>query len=159
MPHSATRPCQVQNRGLQFPNEIFNFISLWQQQYRGTWGPHRSLAQTDCNFLCTSIGHKSMRISSFITGHVIIHCFHFGASHQFLSCFFFAHTKRGSVLSLEKKEGGLVENMHPHSVLLKIKVYHITIRFDPSAIYSESIEPLYVSHSRFPTKKSWVVAY
>jgi hypothetical protein len=25
--------------------------------------------------------------------------------------------------------------------------------FNPSAIYSESIEPLYVLHSQFPTKK------
>ena len=29
----------------------------------------------------------------------------------------------------------------------------------PSAIYSCSIEPLLLLHSRFPTKKSWVVAY
>ena len=31
--------------------------------------------------------------------------------------------------------------------------------FFPSAIYSESIEPLCVLHSRFPNKKLWVVAY
>ena len=35
----------------------------------------------------------------------------------------------------------------------------ILLAYTPSAIYSESIEPLYVLHSRFPTKKSWVVAY
>jgi hypothetical protein len=35
----------------------------------------------------------------------------------------------------------------------------IQLTFNPSAIYSESIEPLYVLHSRFPTKQSWVVAY
>ena len=29
----------------------------------------------------------------------------------------------------------------------------------PSSIYSWFLKPLYVLHSRFPTKKSWVVAY
>ena len=34
-----------------------------------------------------------------------------------------------------------------------------TFELELGAIYSYSIEPLYVLHSRFPTKKSWVVAY
>ena len=35
--------------------------------------------------------------------------------------------------------------------------HHLGI--SPSDIYSESIQPLCVLHSRFPTKKLWVVAY